>query len=1715
MKQSEINTASHWISLLKRETDCPICLHTLVNPVTTSCYHTFCRTCISRVLNDSRSVCPLCKNKITRRGTTDNARVKSLVQRVDAVVNAFKNESGVDVKCHRGDTATPLKIRKYEEKEKERKGQEISPIGGECAPSDEITPSAVRLGNESQLNKGRTIIEDSDLASALLSESCNDIDHMSISQNVQADKPSTRRKSCGGLSMSLMKNKPQLPAHTPKSPVKKVKEWLGMGEGVSHLPDPSNDAAKTPLNGDLVTTHPDDRLSSSNWDGNGSDKGSRGKQFGKRVYGNSRMSGDLFTYPSKERRSRKPIIISDDDDDDGVNEIPTSDAGEMIPDSCPVETNDTFDKLLCGLKQKTGNKKDHTSKSPTPKIPIQVPDRNDITLFESLPLPADKESGRKKNNSFSMKEEEEISRKCGLASENRLRRKRKLYSEGGIISGADKRGRTSASDCEEKNARKDNSVLLDESDGDNTPVIEDDASKHSSNRSLEKSPATKLAVIPDVIIQAEGDKSTPKGGRKRNSVGNATCPSPGWSRLRSAHKDFEIKKKSAALPTLNVSGGDPCSSSSTKQHSARKSTESAEDEFPMSIPCIDDDESSIAPDLKKQKVNTSSITKKFNNKGIKKKAGPSATAPVVGHNSSISSTVAQSVTPLKMVGSRLSCPKQTTGSPSSKPSCVFLQTSEKTLKETSPLKESAPGMPTSCMSPKNAAILETPQLVESSPAKSHPGIGVENVVEQGKATPVSFNKGSKLAVPEQVPLSLKSQSSPTSKLPSTPVKVTSVGNVSEVGGLEECPVPVNKITPSKMREESQIIISPSVEKVKGYLEVSFEDRENEVESSFSTHRRTSNRLSITGLNHNTSVRSPRKSQKTTIPVLSERKTFSLETSTEDLSDLAHLRESTEDQLKGFKTSDAVEPPAIVHDCLRNRSFDQENKVNTGVAVNKSINRLSMDVGRENCSKHISPASVEESGKKNSIHKKPKLCVPVIKMGPLTKKGPNSRRRVKFYVLGNMRRCYGAIKTSEVGVATGPCSLQIKLPEVPKEALGKCVDVGVQTIFSPEKSESVPLMEKGNEEVESDNFDRSFLVSPLPNTIDENYNSVEKIQGREAGLIGEVKGTQFVCSRDGSVSPIFSMTHVDMNKGFSGFEKSGRKLMPQESARIVDQDIPYSVADCSLELIPDTELSGLKVKGVQSSIHQRSHRKGKPLRRNWSAKSAVCQLFSNNGSEPSQGEMALPLACTQISKPPEDPKAEVSESKEKELVVSLSSDSTSDHEGEEIAKNLRKMRGTKAHRKGKLDGGSQNRKFSPIREESIPKDFGEDSIAHYGEDLDSEEMDKKLKLIMANIDADMNIRKGKNKSDDDNVVSLKDDSEKDIMEVPIGSEPICPSVAPETNSIPLTCVAESESEHEEEGNNDEEKKNETKLEEDILKDDEVPLAKDCSGEESDFFIEGSQKEVETVEKPVVVKKPPMSLVTSGLPMSDVMQVKRMVQMFNLQFSPKFCAEGNSFNAPRTTHVVTKTDEAGKTGCTFKYLCGVVTGCWIVSIQWVNDCLKVGKLLDEAPYEALDDSGHSGPFMARNSTTKLFKDLQFYCQEPILDTIGQMEEIIELGGGKVVASLEEFSGKKGQQLVVVDASANENQEFFSRMCQRGIAVVTSEWIVESIGQYKLQPLVGYVVNLNSNLTSYSQHREALLAMGYNEDILGTEEDQMAFMRDDDDDDEDIESCTEDAI
>ncbi|XP_054032637.1 breast cancer type 1 susceptibility protein [Dryobates pubescens] len=212
---------------------------------------------------------------------------------------------------------------------------------------------------------------------------------------------------------------------------------------------------------------------------------------------------------------------------------------------------------------------------------------------------------------------------------------------------------------------------------------------------------------------------------------------------------------------------------------------------------------------------------------------------------------------------------------------------------------------------------------------------------------------------------------------------------------------------------------------------------------------------------------------------------------------------------------------------------------------------------------------------------------------------------------------------------------------------------------------------------------------------------------------------------------------------------------------------------------------------------------------------------------------------------------------------------------------------------------------------------------------------------------------------------------------------------------------------------------------------------------------------------VTDRKAMSIVASGLKQSERLVVQKFARKTRSTLSDHI-TEG-------TTHVIMKTDKELVCERTLKYFLGIAGRKWVVSYQWVIQSFEEGRILDEENFEVRGDvingRNHQGPKRARESLTeKIFKDFEICCCGPFTGmTTEHLEWMVELCGASVVKQLHLFTHTKNSAIVVVQPDAwTENTDYRAIQQKNSIAMVTREWVLDSVACYECQELDAYLVS-----------------------------------------------------
>ncbi|NXC99265.1 BRCA1 protein, partial [Certhia familiaris] len=220
--------------------------------------------------------------------------------------------------------------------------------------------------------------------------------------------------------------------------------------------------------------------------------------------------------------------------------------------------------------------------------------------------------------------------------------------------------------------------------------------------------------------------------------------------------------------------------------------------------------------------------------------------------------------------------------------------------------------------------------------------------------------------------------------------------------------------------------------------------------------------------------------------------------------------------------------------------------------------------------------------------------------------------------------------------------------------------------------------------------------------------------------------------------------------------------------------------------------------------------------------------------------------------------------------------------------------------------------------------------------------------------------------------------------------------------------------------------------------------------------------ENAASPVVTKRKEMSIVASGLNHSEHLVVQKFVKKTQSTLS-NHITEG-------TTHVIMKTDKELVCERTLKYFLGIAGGKWVVSYQWIIQSFKKGRILDEETFEVRGDvingRNHQGPKRARQALTeKIFKGFEICCCGPFTDmTTGHLEWMVELCGASVVKQPDLFTHPANSTAVVVvqPDAWKENVDYRAILQHGDVALVTREWVLDSVASYQCQELSAYLVS-----------------------------------------------------
>ncbi|CAL9108890.1 unnamed protein product [Musa textilis] len=172
----------------------------------------------------------------------------------------------------------------------------------------------------------------------------------------------------------------------------------------------------------------------------------------------------------------------------------------------------------------------------------------------------------------------------------------------------------------------------------------------------------------------------------------------------------------------------------------------------------------------------------------------------------------------------------------------------------------------------------------------------------------------------------------------------------------------------------------------------------------------------------------------------------------------------------------------------------------------------------------------------------------------------------------------------------------------------------------------------------------------------------------------------------------------------------------------------------------------------------------------------------------------------------------------------------------------------------------------------------------------------------------------------------------------------------------------------------------------------------------------------------------------------------------------------------THVIAATDEHGACSRTLKVLMAILSGKWVLRVDWLQACMEAGHPVSEEPYEISHDihgsfdGPRNGRMRAMQKAPKLFAELTFYFNGYFMPTYKKyLENLILAAGGRfleksevvpatfIVYSVEPPQGSDSNDLNEVIRKRKEDAEAFA--VKTDSRVVAHTWLLDAIAACNL--------------------------------------------------------------
>lgn len=223
----------------------------------------------------------------------------------------------------------------------------------------------------------------------------------------------------------------------------------------------------------------------------------------------------------------------------------------------------------------------------------------------------------------------------------------------------------------------------------------------------------------------------------------------------------------------------------------------------------------------------------------------------------------------------------------------------------------------------------------------------------------------------------------------------------------------------------------------------------------------------------------------------------------------------------------------------------------------------------------------------------------------------------------------------------------------------------------------------------------------------------------------------------------------------------------------------------------------------------------------------------------------------------------------------------------------------------------------------------------------------------------------------------------------------------------------------------------------------------TSDDTDSNLEHEQEEQEEEEEE---EQKPFVICATGLLSAQLQKIRELGKMFNVRISEKM--------SPQVTHIVSGSNSNGIAKRTLKYASAVICGAWIVKFDWVTECLKAKRFVDEHPFEISGDTyaleaPRKGRMAREENTSSLFSGLTFYISGSFKsDKIPPKNELVNLcewGGATTytVAPRKNIANQDRTFWIVDSLQTAEELKKVQQVC--GVKPVCYTWLLECVSYY----------------------------------------------------------------